>query len=312
MKQESLLRLTGPGASEIQTLAARSPEIARRLVSWTPSYVHALSIAIQAGEVEQAAIDEAALEPLDTTELLRNAGFCPAEQLLPVLNKLESKLFHLDDYRRWHGMMAHRMLAGVIQSEQKKLARARLDALADLHPELHSHRIISNISVPADVVALNVIIDTLCRTCPDVAAEDVRRSLRQTRTDLNKWLREWFVRSTFPEPPFPGSERLVPLRTGADMKHISRTFENCLYKYVDHALAGRLAFCVWKGSQPALIALKPLGMIGWVVDEIKGPNNRGPSAATKGKILAELSSWGCFTDGKVEDRLNRWRAWSLV
>ena len=208
--------------------------------------------------------------------------------------------------------MAHKRAAGFIGSQRGKLTAAKLNALSTLHPDLYGHRIMGNIRSGSDVIAVNVIVEAVCRACPDVPIRDIRRSLRQTKAEFNAWLRSWFARGRLPEPPYPGSDHLMPLRTGREVVDASRTFQNCLADQVDQAATGQLAYYVWQGREPAVIALKPLGKFGWVLDEIAGLKNKKLSTATRRAITAELTSWGCFADGKVEDAVHRWRAWSLL
>ena len=87
-KQKSVLKLTGPTAPVIQALAARHPEVARRLVTWTPSYVHALAIALQSDAMTQrgdaiTAFDDPVVRDAGTLTLLTLAGFEPADRLIP-------------------------------------------------------------------------------------------------------------------------------------------------------------------------------------------------------------------------------------
>lgn len=316
-KQKSVLKLTGPTAPVIQALAARHPEVARRLVTWTPSYVHALAIALQSEAVAErgnaiAAFDDPVVRDASTLTLLTLAGFEPADRLIPLLNQLQTTLYRIEEYRAWARMMAHKRAAGFIGSHRGKLTAAKLNALSILHPDLYGPRIMANIRSHSDVVAVNVIVEAVRRACPDVAICDIRRSLRQTKGEFNVWLRSWFARGRLPDPPYPGSDRLVPLRTGREVVDAGRTFQNCLADQVDQAATGQLAYYVWKGREPAVIALKPLGKFGWVLDEIAGPKNKKLSTATRRAITAELTSWGCFADGKVEDAVHRWRAWSLL
>lgn len=60
------------------------------------------------------------------------------------------------------------------------------------------------------------------------------------------------------------------------------------------------------------MALKPLGRVGWMVDDIKGPRNARISTLTMRQISAEVSAWGCFPDGKMEDALQKWQACSIL
>ena len=314
----SLMKLSGAAAPAILAVAAASPAVARRLVSWTPSYAHALSILLQARRAATPAAakqlfgEDAGLEQADTAGLLRTAGFGRPERLVPLLDRLGARLHPLDRYREWEHLLADRNVAGCIRSGRKLLTRQKLEALAALHPELRSVRIMSEVGSPADAAALHAVVDRVCRLCPDASAESVRRSLRETKAEWGEWLDDWFAKAALPPPPFPGSETLVPLGSGAEVRALGRAWRNCLGNFLDDAVKGEIVFYRWTGGEPALVALRPLGQLGWIVDEINGPRNGLVSAATRRRIIAELADWGCFTDRNIIESLRKFHAYSLL
>jgi hypothetical protein len=314
----SLLKLTGPAAPAIQALAAKRPLVARRLVSWTPSYAHALSIflqakrAVDAESAKQLFAANPRFEDASTLDLLRSAGFSHPDRLVVLLDRLTNRLALLHEYRRWEPLMLDKHVAGFITSMRTQLTPRKLDALIELEPDLRSARIMKQVRSKDDVMALDVIVAWVCRHCPAASPADVRQSLRSTKSDIDDWLEEWLMTAQLPPPPFPGTNLLVPLRTGADIKHAAQEFRNCLNSLLQDAVTGRIAFYVWQGKEPAVVSLKPLGRVGWMVDDIKGPKNARISTLTRRQISAEVSAWGCFPDDKMEDALRKWQAWSIL
>jgi hypothetical protein len=165
---------------------------------------------------------------------------------------------------------------------------------------------------PTDVAALILIIDAVTRVCPGVPIEHVQKSLRETTAKFDHWLKEWFCKADLPTPPYPGNDLLVPLRTGAQIRASGRVFQNYLIHYLEEAIAGRIFFYVWNGKEPALVAVRPLGQLGWIADGIKGPDNQEPSLATKSLIRRQLSEWGCCPDDKIQQSSRNWGAWGLL
>jgi len=165
----SLLKLTGPAALAIQALAAKLPLIARRLVSWTPSYAHALSIFLQANRAadpvsaKQLFADNCNFEDASTFDLLRSAGFSRPDRLVALLDRLTNRLALLHEYRRWEPLMLDKHIAGFVTSDRTQLTPSKLDALSELDPDLRSHRIMKQIRSKDDVLALNVIVAWVCR-----------------------------------------------------------------------------------------------------------------------------------------------------
>ena len=100
--------------------------------------------------------------------------------------------------------------------------------MVELDPDLRSERIMKQIRTKDDVMALDVIVAWVCRHCPAASPADVRQSLRSTQSDIDDWLEEWLMTAELPPPPFPGTNLLVPLRTGADIRHAAQEFRNCL------------------------------------------------------------------------------------
>jgi hypothetical protein len=236
-------------------------------------------------------------EDASTIELLCGAGFSRPERLVMLLDRLTNRLALLHEYRRWEPLMLDKHVAGFVTSNRTQLTARKLDALSLLSPDRRSQRIMKLTISKDDVMALNVIVDWVCRHCRAASPADIRLSLRSTKSDIDDWLEEWLIDAELPAPPFPGSDLLVPLRTGVEIKHAAQEFRNCLNSLLQDAVTGRVAFYVWQGKELAVVSLKPLGRIGWMVDDIKGPKNAGISALTRRQISAEVSAWGCFPDG---------------
>lgn len=184
-------------------------------------------------------------EEASTLDLLRIAGFIHPERLVVLLDRLTNRLALLHEYRRWEPLMLDKHVAGFITSMRTQLTPRKLDALSQLEPDLRSARIMKQVRSKDDVLALDVIVAWVCRHCPAASPADVRQSLRSTRSDIDDWLEEWLMTAQLPPPPFPGTDLLVPLRTGADIKHAAQEFRNCLNSLLQDAVTGRVAFYVW-------------------------------------------------------------------
>lgn len=312
-------KLKGPAAPAVQALLATCPAMARRAVSWTASYLHAVAIFLQAHgaaapEVAKALFTkDASLKTVRTAQLLSHSGFRHPEKLRPLLDRLGAQLYANAQYAVWAELMEDRRVACHVAAGRTQLTAQRLDSWAALHPDLRNPRILGSIRRKSDADAVHAIVGFICRRCPGAAPDAVRASLSATKEDVDDWVIGWFARAELPEPPFPGTARLSPLRTGGEMIEFARVFRNCLEGRIDDALAGRSAFYVWTGDEPAIVELTRLGIIGWRMDDALGVRNGRLRPATLRGIREEVAGWGCFLDDRIEDSFRHLGvAWKLL
>ena len=92
--------------------------------------------------------------------------------------------------------------------------------------------------------------------------------------DLDNWLDSSRVHVVFPEPPWEGTNELVPARTARDLADFARSFENCATTLIDKISMGIAAVYVWQGEGKRVMASiqkQPNNV--WRVDEVKGVRN---------------------------------------
>jgi len=96
--------------------------------------------------------------------------------------------------------------------------------------------------------------------------------------------------TTFPQPPWEGSEKLRPLKSFDDVKSAAHRFENCLERQIDEVLTGQEYFYEWSGSEPAIVGLEHLLGDEWVVGQICGIDNEDVTLNTALEIAADLAA----------------------
>jgi hypothetical protein len=130
-------------------------------------------------------------------------------------------------------------------------------------------------------------------------ADNLPTLFRQMHLDLLPEVRE---------PPFPGTDRLKPLRTKAEMAEAADRFRNCLRTRIRYAALGTGAYYEWRETPGAIVEIWQDQLFGWRLDEAKGPRNAPVPAPMREAITAELRGMGVHVGlrgGEIEDALAR-------
>jgi hypothetical protein len=313
-----LAHLTGPAAQAVTALLALSPEMARRSLSWTRSYLHALSIVLQGRGCAAPASAKALyrrnpdLFARKTRELLEEALGPVPPRFERFLDRLGLRLRGLEFYQTWAAeLSADKRLAIFLTSSSTRLTETKLRGLLLLPPDLRTPRMMARVTCPDDVALAERLIRMICERCPEVRAEQVRQSLARTEADPDDWLNEWLWEAELPRAPFPARGKLHPFTSGQEMRRAGRHFKNCLGDMIDEAIAGERAFYLWQDRPSAIVALKRVGVLGWVLDEVKLSRNRKPSRAMFAEIEACLEGAGCLTRG-ISASVRRFGVWTFA
>lgn len=112
----------------------------------------------------------------------------------------------------------------------------------------------------------------------------------------------------FPNPPWPGDDRLRPVTTRGDLKRIGTDFKNCLMtehrqrEAVLRVLNRGRYFYEWCGPEPALLEFARIGPVGWYLVQARGRKNRNVPDRERDDILRHLSvapsfcpTWNWYT-----------------
>ncbi len=108
----------------------------------------------------------------------------------------------------------------------------------------------------------------------------------------------------FPQPPFPGSDRLKVLPDKAALRDAAARYRNCLANYLINGARGESAFYEWTGEPAAVIEIGRDFVHGWVLDQARCVGNEEVPEPARSAIIAELRSWGVHVgrDGWALDR----------
>jgi hypothetical protein len=109
-------------------------------------------------------------------------------------------------------------------------------------------------------------------------------------------IREAVLDLPFPDPPWPGTDCLLPITSREELKRAGDEFENCLRGFhrerqsVLSVINGVEYVYEWRGPEPVLLLFQRIGSIGWFLKEARGRKNAEVSGSTRDRILRCLAS----------------------
>ena len=129
----------------------------------------------------------------------------------------------------------------------------------------------------AEVVACWNLVRPTQPLRPIQRVERLQEIHRQVQADVQKVRRA--RGDAFPDPPFPGDSRMVPITTRAMLVEEGRIQHNCAFDYAAQCAAGKLAFYRVLFPERCTLSLKR-GARGWEIDQLQAPCNRKASPGT--------------------------------
>ncbi len=95
-----------------------------------------------------------------------------------------------------------------------------------------------------------------------------------------------------PAPPFPGTPRLRPLASKADLRDAAARYHNCLRNMIPYASEGDYAYYEWLGAPGAVLELHRDRLFGWRLSQARLDRNRTVPEPLREEIMAELRGLG--------------------
>lgn len=93
-------------------------------------------------------------------------------------------------------------------------------------------------------------------------------------------------------PPHPGTARLRPLGSKAELRAAARRFRNCLADRVPHAVTGWSAYYLWEGPPAGVVEVTRDHIFGWRLEEARLADNVPVPEAVRDAIAGELALMG--------------------
>lgn len=154
----------------------------------------------------------------------------------------------------------------------------------------------------SDVVQLAYAVKLVDAMRPQLGTEKISASLATANIKkLSSWVLKHAQKTPFPPAPvgplfIDGVEAIRPLSTYKDLKRAALEFDNCVRTYHYCVLQGTKYFYRYApeagGKGVAVIELRKIPTIGWVVEEALGPDNASIAAVDRASILAAFREKG--------------------
>ena len=97
---------------------------------------------------------------------------------------------------------------------------------------------------------------------------------------LDTWSRKLQEAVLIPPPPFPGTDRLIPITSARSLRREALRMKNCLKMMVSDVLEGEVYFYHWHGNEPATVMIARDSSYAWTFGEAMGPQNAALSPQT--------------------------------
>lgn len=160
---------------------------------------------------------------------------------------------------------------------------------------------------PRELSEVLFAIEIVRRVRTDLNDRQILASLEKAdRSDVRSWVVSHYEHAPFPKAPvktayggalvIDGVEALRPLGCYEDLARGAREFDNCIRTYLVAVLKGGTYFYRYApepgGKGVAIVELKRVPAIGWVVHEALGPKNNAIPGVHRAAILAAFREVG--------------------
>lgn len=204
----------------------------------------------------------------------------------PVDNIFVKSLARLD--QRHLNISTIRGLLLITQCHEKAKALSMLGSLSPLEikllnnlPKWLAHPKLVCVFKEADEhdLELEDVIPPDVKNAPVSLRGRIRRSFLTAANldDLEflsaRWSQKIFEDVRFPEPPIPGDNCLVPIRSGKELRKEGVEMSNCVAGYASEVAAGISYFYRWLGQKRATVQLKKDQNGNWYLHESLGSEN---------------------------------------
>lgn len=284
----------------------------QRLVCAPPRAFHCYAIFLRLSEDAQKKSDGALAEQMyseNPLDLVREVFPMIGADLLRVLARLGPRVWTADQYRELDqalrsaardALMAENRLTPEMVAKARQLKDLPL-LVATITPKLgYNIKTARQFGIIFDILRQYGVLET------EAEAAAILRKVRPDR--LGRFVGRRLSRIKPPPLPLALPPQLRLMETLADVSKAGHRYANCLadYQGIWRAfIMGELRFLEWCGEESGMISIRTyLGNL-WVVEEIKGPQNKNLSLRSVEAIFDTLRNAGlnCI-DNRTGSRLD--------
>ncbi|GJL94081.1 MAG: hypothetical protein DHS20C05_04860 [Hyphococcus sp.] len=242
--------------------------------------------------------------------LLMNSGDLGGRKVCAGLAKIPAKLagapWRPASYARLADLM-NETSARKTLGHLGRIKRRDVLTLGRLPYAYRTSGVLKLIKKPKELSEVLFAIEVVRRVRADLDDRQILASLEKVETSyLREWITGHYEHAPFPEAPVQtayggalvigGVEALRPLWCYEDLARGAREFDNCIRTYLLAVLKGDTYFYRYApdpgGKGIAIVELKRLPAVGWIVHEALGPKNKNISGVHRAAILAAFREIG--------------------
>lgn len=234
-----------------------------------------------------------------TAAELGNESASPA--LANLTPRLAGNVWRPASYRRLAALMNEPHGRKVI-SHLPHVTRRHVAVLTRLPPAYRSAGVVAMIKRRKELGEVLFAIELVRRVRRDLDDRQIIASLEKVKTScISNWVMKHYRQVPFPQPPVEalvlnGVDAIRPLSCYDDVSRAATEFDNCIRTYLWGVLKGESYFYRYAphagGKGVAIIELRQVPAIGWVVHEIYGPSNDPIKGTDRAAINAAFRSAG--------------------
>ena len=227
--------------------------------------------------------------------------------LVGVLGRLGEVAWSGLDYRLLIDRMGEPATAKILR-HSRLVTPGQVQRLSLLPPSMIAAGV-GRLALDGDrAILLTEAFDAIRRNQGDTAATDAA-----TRWGRIAGLKAVFdaalhdLNSEVPAPPFPGTQRLKPLASKADLRDAAARYHNCLRNMIPYASDGDYAYYEWLDAPGAALELNRDRLFGWRLSQARLDRNRTVPQSMRDEIIAELRGLGVHVGRSAWDIENALR-----
>lgn len=234
-----------------------------------------------------------------TAAELGNTNAAPA--LAAMASRLAGHVWRAPSYLRLAALMNEPHGRKVL-AHLPHITRQHVVVLTRLPPAFRTAGVVAMIKRRKELGEVLFAIELVRRVRSDLDDRQIVASLEKVKASgISEWVMKHYRQVPFPPAPaaaivINGVEAIRPLTCYDDVSRAANEFDNCIRTYLWGVLKGESYFYrfapVAGGKGVAIIELRQVPAIGWVVHEIYGPSNDPIKGVDRASIVAAFRSVG--------------------
>lgn len=208
--------------------------------------------------------------------------------ILKLPGRLSGRLWQAQSYRRLASLCSEPTASKWLR-HRRCIRRRQVHWLGKLPPAFRCDTVMKLIGKRTSVENVCFAIDIVRRIRPELTDAQIVKSMEGIQHGyVDGWVTRHYRHVSFPPAPWPGTEALRPLTSFDQLRRSALEFKNCIRTYLDQILSGTGYFYRFEkdGKGVAIVELRRVPGVGWVVNEMLGPDNDELSIHTRTEIRA--------------------------